>query len=163
MIERISALVVLLSFAFLTTGCATLRGDTQKMKVETDPAGATLTVDGKQYTTPVEVPFKRKEAHKVSVSKAGYRPLVFNLEAQWDGASLTDLAVPGGSALLGLSVITGSDKSFKSLAKITLEKSTEPNPTPLEVYQFEGRLLTKADYDKAVADRAANQTFYREP
>lgn len=142
----------------LATGCATVRGDKQKVRFETDPTGATLVVDGGQkYTTPAEVPLKRKDAHTVAISKPGYRPIEFSLEAQWDGASMTDLAVPGGSALVGLSVVSGSDKSFNTLAKITLEKSTET--TPAKLYQHRGKLFNKADYEKALKSEESPERF----
>jgi len=51
------------------TGCATvLRGDKQKVKFETDPPVANLSVDGKDYKTPIEVTLKRKDTHNVIVS-----------------------------------------------------------------------------------------------
>src|SRR5689334_25421149 len=97
MLNRLAAVAVL-GLLLVGTGCATLRGDTQKMKIESDPAGALLTVDGKSYTTPSEGELKRKDAHRIAIAKEGYRPITFNLESTWDGASMTDLALPGGSA-----------------------------------------------------------------
>jgi hypothetical protein len=150
-------LVVLVCFG---GGCATVRGDKQNVRVETDPPGATLVVNRSQsYTTPVEVQLKRKDLQTIQISKAGYRPIEFNLEAQWDGASLTDLALPGGSALLGLSAVTGSDRSFNRLAKITLEKSTEANPKPNVLYQHRGKLYTKEGYEAALKAEESPQRF----
>jgi hypothetical protein len=162
MVKRIAVAAVLGLFCF-ATGCATLRGDTQKLKLESEPSGAQLTVDGKNYTTPVEVPLKRKDAHRITIAKAGYRPITFNLESTWDGASMTDLALPGGSALLGVSVVTGSDRQFNQLGKIRLEPTSEPNPKPLEMYQFRGRLLTKAEYDRAIAEEQKDQSRFMGP
>src|SRR3954466_9824464 len=108
------------------TGCATIRGDKQKMTIETDPAGASLVVDGQKFTTPAEVVLKRKDAHRFIVEKDGYRPIAFNLESNWDGASMTDLALPGGSALMGASAVRGTDRQFNQLGKIKLERTTEP-------------------------------------
>jgi hypothetical protein len=51
MLNRLAAVAVL-AMLFSVTGCATLRSDTQKMKLESDPPGAKLTVDSKPYTTP---------------------------------------------------------------------------------------------------------------
>jgi hypothetical protein len=161
----IKQLTLLATFALLTmaTGCATLRGGEQKMKIETEPTGASLTVDSQHYTTPAEVVLKRKDAHHITVSKAGYRPITFNFESTWDGASMTDVALPGGSALMGLSVATGSDKQFNQLAKIKLEKASEPNPALLEMYQYRGKLLTKSEYDQAKKDEANDQTRFMGP
>src|SRR4051794_28966841 len=145
------------------TGCATIRGDKQKMTIETDPAGANLVVDGQKFTTPAEVVLKRKDAHRIIVEKDGYRPIAFNLESTWDGASMTDLALPGGSALLGASVITGSDKQFNQLGKIKLEKTSEAKPTQLEMYQYRGKLLTKTEYDKAISEEQSDRTRFMGP
>lgn len=153
-------LAAIITFALMGTGCATLRGPEQKMRIESEPSGATLVVDDKTYTTPVDVPLKRKDAHKISVSKAGYRPITFNFESTWDGASMTDVALPGGSALMGLSVATGSDKQFNQLGKIKLEKTTEPSPRPLEMFQYRGKLLTKREYDQAIVDDAKDKSHF---
>ncbi|HEY7118219.1 MAG TPA: PEGA domain-containing protein [Tepidisphaeraceae bacterium] len=158
--NRSALWVVLLGLACCGTGCATLRGDKQKVKFETDPSAATLTVDDRRYTTPAEVELKRKDAHRVTVEKPGYVPLAFNLQSTWDGASMTDVALPGGSALFGLSVATGSDLAFNNLATIKLQKAAAPNPPVLEVYQYRGTLLTKSEYDKAIADERANTSRF---
>jgi hypothetical protein len=154
------ALLGLLGLMCMATGCATMRGDTQKVKFDTDPSGAALNVDGQKYTTPAEVALKRKAAHRVAIEKPGYRPIAFNLESTWDGASLTDFAVPGGSALMGLSVATGSDRQFNTLTRIKLEKTTDPRPATIEMYQYRGRILTKPEYDQAIADEQKNTSRF---
>ena len=161
MMKRL-AWVTVLGLVAMSTGCATLRGDKQRMKIESEPSGAALTVNGAKYTTPAEVDLKRKETHKITLAKAGFRPITFNLESHWDGAALTDVVLPGGSVLLGWSVVSGSDRSFKSLTKIKLEPTTEPNPAPLEMYAFEGRILTKPEYDRAVKEAEQSRNFYRD-
>jgi len=156
-------LSVMMGLICLGTGCATIRGDKQKMMIESDPSGAMLTVDGQRYTTPAEVMLKRKDAHRIAVEKAGYRPIAFNLESTWDGASMTDLALPGGSALMGASVITGSDRQFNQLGKIKLEKTTEAKPAPLEMYQYRGKLLTKTEYDAAITAEQKDKSRFMGP
>src|SRR5690349_9376158 len=94
---------------FMGTGCATLvRGDKQKMKFDTDPTGATVNVDGKDYTAPTTVVLKRKEPHNVTISHPGYQTINFALNSQWDGASLGNIALPGGSAGFGLDTVNGA-------------------------------------------------------
>ncbi|SRR5258706_10537220 len=156
-------LAALLGLFCTGTGCATVRGDKQKMMIQTDPTGASLVVDGQKYTTPAEVTLKRKDAHRISVEKAGYRPIAFNLESTWDGASMTDLALPGGSALMGASVVTGSDRQFNQLGTIKLEKTAEPSPAPLEMYQYRGKLLTKTEYDAAISAEQKDRTRFMGP
>jgi hypothetical protein len=156
-------MAAMLGLMCVGTGCATIRGDKQKMTIETDPAGANLVVDGQKYTTPAEVVLKRKDAHRITVEKDGYRPIAFNLESTWDGASMTDLALPGGSALLGASVVTGSDRQFNQLGKIKLERTGEAKPAQLEMYQYRGRLLTKSEYDKAMEEEHHDKTRFMGP
>ena len=156
-------LAAMLGLTCVGTGCATIRGDKQKMTIETDPAGANLVVDGQKFTTPAEVVLKRKDTHRITVDKDGYRPIAFNLESTWDGASMTDLALPGGSALMGASVVTGSDKQFNQLGKIKLEKTSEAKPAQLEMYQYRGKLLTKTEYDKAMEAEQKDKSRFMGP
>ena len=103
---RMTAIVFAGLLGISSVGCATaLRGDSQKMKFETDPSGASLKIDDQQYTAPAEVSLKRKDTHRVEVSKEGYRTKVFDLKAQWDGASLPGLILPGGSVSVALSKV----------------------------------------------------------
>lgn len=158
---RTMVMIGLLGVLGLASGCATVRGDKQRVKIETEPTGATVLVDGKErFTTPAEVTLKRKDPHAIEISKEGYRPIKFNLEAQWDGASMTDVALPGGSALMGLSVVTGSDKSFNSLAKITLEKASGPNPTVNELFEHRGKLYIKSEYDRIKKEEETDKTRF---
>src|SRR5262249_33097571 len=109
----IVALFLLVSFG---SGCATvLRGDKQKVKFETDPVSAALNVDGKDYTTPTQVKLKRKDPHLVTISAPGYQAIQFQLIAQWDGASLPNIAAPGGSAMFATDTVTGADRKFYTL------------------------------------------------
>ncbi|HSI35536.1 MAG: PEGA domain-containing protein [Phycisphaerae bacterium] len=136
------------------SGCATLRGDSQKVKFETDPSGAEVVVDGKdKVTTPGELTLKRRETHNVEVRKDGYKTVQFTLGAEFDGAVLTDLVVPGGSALTGLSVTTGSDKSFNTLQKIKLEKGSGTT----ELWEHRGVLYTRVAWEAAKKEEAENK------
>jgi hypothetical protein len=63
------------------------------------------------------VELKRKDTHRITLAKDGYRPIAFNFQATWDGASMTDLALPGGSALMGVAAVRGTDLQFNQLAR----------------------------------------------
>jgi hypothetical protein len=160
---RLMMLAAVLGLVSAGTGCATLRGSTQKLKFETEPTAANLTINGQRYTTPAVVELKRKESHRVLIEKEGYRPVAFNMESTWDGAAITDLAVPGGSALVGMSAVSGSDRQFYDVGKIKLEKATGPNMPALELYGFRGKLMTKPDYDRAVKEDAENKQKFMGP
>jgi hypothetical protein len=154
----LTGLVLTLS---LSTGCATVvRGDKQKVIFETEPQGAKLIVDGKDYTTPAAVVLKRKEkkgtaSHEITVSKDGYQTITFKFESHWDaggaGAVVIDAAVPGGSALFLIDLITGADHNYNKIATIKLlPVPPGPTPTPLTLYEYKGKLLEKPAYDAAV-------------
>jgi hypothetical protein len=145
----------------LTTGCATVvRGDKQKVIFESEPQGAKLIVDGKAYTTPASVVFKRKEKkgappHEITVSKDGFQTITFKFESHWDaggaGAVVIDAAVPGGSALFLIDLITGADHNYDKIATIKLlPVPAGQTAVPLTLYEYKGKLLTKPDYDAAV-------------
>jgi hypothetical protein len=137
----------------ISSGCATvLRGDQQKVAFKTDPSPATVTVDGRTYTSPAEVTLKRKEPHTVTVSAPGYQPLRFEYLAVWDGASLPNIAAPGGSAMFAADTATGADKSFHPLEVIKLEKSSAPTTQPTMLFEHRGKLMTKDDFDHVLTD-----------
>jgi hypothetical protein len=136
---------------FLAVGCNTItRGDSQKMKFNTDPQGATVTVDGKAHTSPAVVALKRKVPHVVVVSKQGYQPIQFELVAQWDAASLPQVALPGGSAMMATDTVTGADRSFRDLKTIKLTPANQPATQPAVRKVYRGTVMTPTDYDKAL-------------
>lgn len=150
--------IAILTMCLLAVGCNTLvRGDSQKMKVNTDPQGATVSVDGKTYTTPAIVELKRKVSHTAVVSKAGYQPIQFELTAQWDGASLPQIALPGGSAMFATDTVTGADRSFKDLKPIKLTPVGQPTTKPSVRKVYRGTVMTVPEYDRAMAEERSNQ------
>jgi hypothetical protein len=137
-------------------GCATVcRGSNQKIKMVTDPPGATLNVDGKPYTTPTTVVLKRNKPHVVTITKEGYEGLTFKLRAGWDaggaGAVLADIVIPGGTVLFAIDTLVGADRQFNQMATIKMTRARGPTTAPVLVFEHKGRLLTKAAYDQAVA------------
>jgi hypothetical protein len=146
----------LCGFLLLSTGCATLvRGDKQTLKIITEPPGATLLVDGKEFVTPADVVLKRKQAHDMTIAMAGYQTIQFNLKAHWDGGGVVavalDAAVPGGSAMFLIDFIAGADRKFDQVTTIRLPTATGPTSQPaVRLYEYKGKLLSKPDYDAAV-------------
>src|SRR5207244_3806095 len=66
LMTRLSALVIFMLLASVSTGCATLvRGDKQKVKFQTNAPNATVAVDGKSYSAPAVVPLARKKPHTI--------------------------------------------------------------------------------------------------
>lgn len=131
-----------------TSGCATvMRGGMQKLEFNTDPAGATVRIDDQTYTTPAVVELARKQEHKVTVSRDGYRDITFVLRSTWDGASIPSFILPGGTLWVAVDNRNGADRKFYGLPVIQLEKATEPSPPPLELFPYRGRLLTRSEFE----------------
>jgi 23S rRNA (adenine2503-C2)-methyltransferase len=152
---RTSALLLIgiLMLSFFS-GCATLiRGNNQKMKFQTNPPQATVNIDGADHVSPVVIKLKRNTPHIVMVSAPGYQSITFNLRAQWDGATMGNIIMPGGSVGFGLDRLNGADLSFSTLAIITLNKVPQPTTTPLEMFEYKGQILDKAGYDKAMKEQ----------
>jgi len=162
--RHIKALVIGM-IALALAGCATtLRGTKQKLEFNTDPQGATVTVDDVGYTTPAKIDLKRRGEHSVVIAKEGYRTIKFKMQAQWDGMSLLSLALPGGSIMFATDTASGADRSFAHVARIKLEPVTDPNTPPLELKQYRGQLLTPEEYEKAMAaerERRRQEIFER--
>jgi hypothetical protein len=146
------ALVAMSLFLAICGGCATaLRGDAQKIRFETEPAGATVKVDNQTYTTPVQMKLKRNENHDVVVSKDGYRTVMFTMIGKWDGASIPGAALPGGSVSVAADRATGADLSFYEVPKIKLEPAASGAP-PLQLIQYNKKYLPKDEYEKALKE-----------
>ncbi len=74
-IMRKKLLIVLISFSFLTVGCATIfSGSTQKVSYSSEPSGAKVYVNG-QYlgNTPFELNMRKNKSYTVEFKKEGYR------------------------------------------------------------------------------------------
>jgi hypothetical protein len=151
---RTTIVLLLLCFMFFANGCATLiRGNAQNVRFQTDPAQATINVDGVEHATPFAMKLKRNETHKVLVTAPGYEPITFALNAQWDGVSLGNILMPGGSVGFGVDTLDGADRSFNRLAKITLNKCAQPISCPVQMYEHKGKILTKRDYDREMQEQ----------
>ncbi|MGA2498456.1 MAG: hypothetical protein ABSH20_11980 [Tepidisphaeraceae bacterium] len=159
---RITAIIVAGLSCMFAAGCATaLRGETQKVKFVSEPSGATLKVNDQTYTTPAEVALKRKETYKIELGKDGYRGKVFQFSAQWDGASLPGLILPGGSVSVATDRVSGADLSFSELPTIKLDPAPAGTP-PQEMVVYRKRVLTKEEYDKTLAEEREEALQHRE-
>ena len=148
------------------TGCATVvRGEKQKIDFKTDPPGATVKVDEAVVgNTPCQAQLKRKDEHKVTITKAGYQGVTFTMRSTWDGASLPGFAVPGGSASVATDRATGADLSFYNVEKITLKKMDRSGqPAVLEMFHYRGKLYTKDEFERVMEEERLERFRHREP
>jgi hypothetical protein len=154
--------IAAVALLFAGTGCATaIRGDKQKaVRIETEPTGATLTLNGKEkFTTPADLTLKRKEVHTIEIAKEGYQTVRFNFGAQWDGLSMTSFVLPGGSLLFATDTATGADKQFNKLATVKLPKAIPGEPV-LDLYEHRGQLYTKVDYDRVLNEESKDKSRF---
>jgi len=143
---RQAELVVAIAGMLLAGGCATIiRSDKQKLRFETEPPGATVTIGERRYTTPATVELQRKGEYTVVVSKEGCRTIKFDMRANWDGVSLLSWALPGGSIWLAMDTASGADRAFYAVPPIKLVPGDASAP-PLEMRHYRGRLLSEQEY-----------------
>ncbi len=79
----ISAGILLL---FLAASCGTvIHGSKQDIQIKTDPPGATIVVDGKEYNkTPVNIRLKRNKTHLVILKKEEYKTARVNFSQDFN-------------------------------------------------------------------------------
>src|SRR5437667_6527369 len=125
--NRLRLVSLLVTVLLFSCGCATaLRGTKQKVTFRTEPADATVNVDGTDYPAPAEVVLARRERHVVMVSKQGYQSVQFDFEGKLDPMTLGQFAIPGGSLLVGGDVASGGALQYNKMAIIKLEKVDAP-------------------------------------
>lgn len=106
--------MLLLTFALFLGGCATLiHGSSERIRVESEPSGAQVEVDGRPVgETPTTVDLRRDQDHRVRLHRAGHEPQTVTLRrgrSFWAAANLLNFAAPG--LLVDLS--TGAFYSLK--------------------------------------------------
>ena len=104
--------------ALSLSACATVtRGTKQAFVVESDPAGADVTMsNGMTCKTPCSVKIKRKDAFVVKINKEGYEPVEANIQSQMSGAGGAALAgnlILGGLIGAGVDAASGATKELK--------------------------------------------------
>lgn len=79
----VAALMVAFVLSF-SSGCAMLvNGSMQQISFSSNPAGATVRVDGQTGITPTSLYLRRDRSYAVSMEKEGYRTAVANIERGW--------------------------------------------------------------------------------
>jgi PEGA domain len=107
-VRRAAVGCALLAVAALS-GCATVTGGTgpQKVKVESDPPGATVLVDGRPHgVTPTTVALDRTVGHRIELDKDGYAPTAADLKPGVNPWVFGNLLVGG---LVGIVVDLATD------------------------------------------------------
>jgi hypothetical protein len=96
----------------LLIGCAAIvHGSKQPMSIASQPAGATVTVDGKQEgLTPVTLKLARKDEHTVKLDLTGYKPFEMKLTKSLDGWFWGNLLLGG---IIGMVVDAGTGSMYR--------------------------------------------------
>jgi hypothetical protein len=117
------------SVMLLSSGCATItRGTEQDLAVESDPAGATVTLsNGMKGTTPTSFKVKRKDSLTVTVQKPGYKATTVQVIPKVSDNGAAGMAgnlLFGGIIGVGVDAANGATKDLTpNPVKVTLEKA----------------------------------------
>jgi uncharacterized protein YceK len=90
--KKFVSILVIVLFLF-TTGCATiLKGTSQTVSFNSEPAGATVLVDGKAMgVTPVALMLKKNKYDTVTVQKKGYKSQTMPIKTRFDGIAIINI------------------------------------------------------------------------
>ncbi len=102
-------LVAGLVLGLISTGCCTIvSGRDQNVRITSEPAGATILVDGKPCgVTPAKFKLLRKEKHDVQVVMAGFEPAQATLKPGINPWLFGNVLI-GGLIGIGIDAVTGS-------------------------------------------------------
>lgn len=100
-------LSLILAAGLLNSCASVINGRTQDIGISSNPAGATIKVDGiTKGMTPCNLLLKRNESHTVTIEKEGYHPASATLTKSCSGWVWGNVLI-GGLVGLGVDAITG--------------------------------------------------------
>lgn len=113
-IHHLLAVVGALLFA---QGCATVtRGTTEAFVVETEPAGASVTLStGERCKSPCTLTKKRKDSFMVTIELDGYETVQTQVQSQVAGGGAAGMAgnvIVGGIIGMGVDAASGATKEL---------------------------------------------------
>ncbi len=113
-------MLLLFSFALLTSCATMIHGKTQVVQIQSEPAGATAFHKGKRIgTTPVQVVLERKQDHQISLVKNGYRDETVTLKRKLAPTAIL-YALPLGIVWFGIDSTNGAQWQFQKQLTYTL-------------------------------------------
>lgn len=129
----------------LLTGCVTIYdGRMQKIKIETEPTEAMVTVEEAKTkaivafdTSPMEIELERKHSYHLKISKEGYQPTVVGIWRQANDAIWIDLGLlpfhwPGTALGLISALCDHLTGAIWDLAPADVKVKLEPIPNKAE-------------------------------
>lgn len=110
--KKIIMVCLFLSICCSITSCASIiHGRRQNVTITSTPSGAIIADGRGTWTTPATIPFERKQAHLITISKPGYESQSVQLHRTLSAAVAANLLnpLPGGALIgWGVDAITGA-------------------------------------------------------
>jgi len=136
-VPSVYKVAILGSYLFLT-GCATIvNGKYIDIPVETNPGGATIKVDGREYTSPAVASVRRRrEGAEIIIEKEGYKTEKVHLKSRMSGWVMGNMAIfIVGMAFGGIDFGTGAAYNYNpdTISLQLTPTHNRPKPkTPLQ-------------------------------
>lgn len=131
-------LSLILAAGMLSSCASVINGRTQDVGISSNPAGATVTVDGiNKGVTPCNLLLKRNESHTITIEKEGYQPASATVSKGVSGWIWGNVLI-GGLIGLGVDALTGGMWTLEpenvqvNMSPIMPQKL--PSPTPTQNY-----------------------------
>lgn len=97
--------LLLITSFMCTSCCTTARGAEQKILVDSNPQGASVTIDGYDCgITPQYILLERKQPHQVLIEKPGYQTSAHYLQPKVSAAVTSNILTPLAGGALGAGV-----------------------------------------------------------
>ena len=124
--SRVAGVGLIAAGLVVLYGCATvINHTTQSVFLQTDPPGATATIDGaKQVATPVSIKLKRGKDHMITFDKPGYKTTTITIDREMSGWVWGNIVLGG---LIGLAIDFTSGGAYKlnpNTVTVTLQSAS---------------------------------------
>ena len=142
--KKTVSVLLALALGWTTTGCATIvHGNRQTVTINSEPAGASVRIDGLRGRTPFSASLARNNDYVVSIKKDGYKEEQVQITKSFSG-----LAIIGNILWLLIGVVI----DFASGSAYNL------HPTDVNVELEKADKADKADKDQPPTDQARPST-----
>ncbi len=95
-LRAVPAALIAVGLLATCSGCATMMsGTTERIRIESEPPGAQVTVDGKTYTTPVDVTLPRGRSHEVAFELPAHEPARRTIRQETNGWTWGNVLIGG--------------------------------------------------------------------
>jgi hypothetical protein len=141
-LTALGRLVMLCAVAVASPACATIvHGTSQELSIDSDPQGASCRVDrpgaaaGVVDRTPGKLMVRRhKDSIVVSCALDGYEPSSEVLAASFNGLTMGNLILPGGTVGFIVDASTGANNKYPERIVVVMTPSAFPNEPARDAY-----------------------------